>query len=331
MLRRIVSASLSAMLLACTPIFPQGRLGEAPQTVRLSSAQGTAMGLTGAAYSEGLFSVAANPAGLAFLKKLELGFSHYPGVSSSDDEEYFNQETFAVALRVHNNTVVSFNCLHFDYGNEGSGLRIPGVSASHLITWGQNLFSLGMTAKYFDERIDDFKANVFWFDVGARYKLLGANRESLSLGLSLSNVGKDLKDESGFVFATPLKLLRAGMAYQTRRIGDSILNMLATIEYQRSLRKEETSRYSQYYRWHHLGTGLEARFSDYLFGRIGYNFDLADVENKTRGLTYGLGFTTPEKFSKSIPIFVSLSYGRSLMRLRDYDQNAFNVEIGFEP
>lgn len=184
-----------------------------------------------------------------------------------------------------------------------------------------------MTAKYYDERIDDLKLNVFWFDAGARYKLLGENRESLNLGFSLSNFGNDLKDENGFVWAKPLKLLRAGISYQTARLGGSILSLLATAEYQRSLRKE---RYSEYYRWHHLGTGLEMRLADHLFGRIGYSFDLADVRYKIRGLTYGIGFTTHEKLSKSIPLFLSLSYGQGQMRFRDFNQSVLNIEAGFD-
>lgn len=330
MLKRIFLVSLATLLSVCTSAFSQGRFGEMPLTVRLSSAQGTALGLTGVSYSEGLFAPALNPAGLVFLKRLELGFSHYPGYSSVGDREYFNQETFAVALRLLNTTVVSLNYLYIDYGNVGSGLKIPSVSIARLITSGQHLFSLGMTAKYYDERIDDLKVNVFWFDVGVRYKLLGANRESLSLGFSLSNFGNDLKDENGFVWAKPLKLLRAGISYQTARLGGSILSLLATAEYQMSLRKERYSEYSEYYRWHHLGTGLEMRLADHLFGRIGYNFDLADVREKMRSLTYGIGFATPEKFSKSIPLFFSFSYGRGQMRFRDYYQNVLNVEAAVD-
>lgn len=50
------------------------------QIMRPNDSQGIALGLTGASYPEGLFSPYSNPAGLSFLSKFELAFSHIPSI-----------------------------------------------------------------------------------------------------------------------------------------------------------------------------------------------------------------------------------------------------------
>lgn len=307
---------------------------EFPQTIRPSDAQGIALGLTGSSYHEGLFSIFSNPAGLSFLKRINTCFSHLPATDYGS-ENLFNQEAFGIGIPVCNRIFVSLNYLTFyygklsyydEYGNEfegKSGLKIFTFSASTLISKGENYFSFGINAKYYDEKISDFKANVFWFDVGARYKKEFVNNKHIAFGVSLTNLGNDLKADNGVFVIEPMRLLRVGFSHQTSEFKYTNMSILGTIEYQKSLRKEN-------YRWNRLGTGLELQFLNHLFARIGYNFDLEDVKNKYQGCTYGIGFRTPQKLSVKIPIYLSLSYGRGIQMYRSFDQNVVAVEIGFD-
>ena len=337
--------SLTIVLFYSQPIFSQWSILESPQTTRSNDARGTALGLTGASYHEGLFSISSNPAGLSFLKRVSVGYSHSP---SSFSNGLFNQDAFGIAFPVFGKVFLSFNYLGIDFGEQGyydehgdlqeenSALRIASISTSGLITKGKSKFSLGVSAKYFDDRIQDFKANVFWFDVGARYKRELENNKNFALGLSLTSFGNDLKDENDYVVTKPMKLLRIGMSFQSAEFRNTNLSVLGTIEYQRGDQKIDfvgPDDRMQDVRWNHIGTGMEFRFIDHMFGRIGYFFDLENEEYKTKGITYGIGFTMPEKISSKIPIYLSLTYGRSIRAFRNFvelDQNILNFEASFD-
>ena len=90
-------------LLNISYLFSQSNILEIPYTFRPSDARGTALGLTGTAYSEGLFSIYTNPAGLSFMKKAMISYSHYPKIKYGIDDKKgrYNQENLGLALRIN--------------------------------------------------------------------------------------------------------------------------------------------------------------------------------------------------------------------------------------
>lgn len=69
-----------------------------------------------------------------------------------------------------------------------------------------------------------------------------------------------------------------------------------------------------------------------LFGRLGYSFDLEEVAAgaKIDGLTYGLGFKTPQKIKLIFPLDLSLDYGRGIGDYRDLDANVIAIVLGVD-
>jgi hypothetical protein len=72
-------------------------------------------------------------------------------------------------------------------------------------------------------------------------------------------------------------------------------------------------------------------FSIFLL-RLGYNFDFADIDDdaKIKGITYGIGFTTPRKMKFVFPMDLSLNYGRGLTDYRDLDANVISITLGID-
>lgn len=305
--------------------------------VRPNDTRGIALGLTGSSYNDGLFSIYTNPAGLSFINNYNLGYSHIPSTQMGS-KGIFKQDVFGFGIKVVEDICLGFNYLNINYGEmsyyddhgnlqEGkSGLEIFYFSASKLITLGKNYLSIGGNVKYYNDRISYFKANVIWFDIGVQYRKELKSNNFFTLGISVTNIGNDLKDDNDFTVVRPIKLLRLGMSYNTPQLKSSNLNLLGTIEYQKSLREDEYN----YNRWNHVGSGIEIKFKNNIFGRIGYNYDLENVEHKTRGLTYGFGFVTPIEIFTRLPFYLSLSYGRSIKNFHRLDQNVISVEVNFK-
>ncbi len=324
-------------LLNISYLFSQSNILEIPYTFRPSDARGTALGLTGTAYSEGLFSIYTNPAGLSFMKKAMISYSHYPKIKYGIDDKKgrYNQENLGLALRINKNLFVAVNYLYLNLGEHSyttehspkifkyeSGIKIYSFSASGLIVKGKNSLSIGTNAKYYEEKLDPNKENILWFDVGIQCRHKTAEKEIWGLGLSITNLGGDLK-KGPYILSKPMQLFRCGL-YYIKDFSELNLGLLGTVEYQKTL--AEKTYYS--YDWNRLGTGLELQFFSYMYGRMGYNFKLENKEDNYTGFTYGMGFKTPQKLSKKLPIFLAFNYGRTLKQyLGDFDENIISVEV----
>lgn len=300
------------------------------QIMRPSDAQGIALGLTGVSYRDGLFSTYSNPAGLKF-DYFKFSFSHVP--ASKYSYSNFNQEAFGLGLPLNKNLFfgVHFFNLNFgkikDYDVNGNatekraGIRELQISGTKLFTGNQNALSLGLSVKYLQFYLLDIKANSILADAGVRYRI-DRQRVWYSFGLAIGNLGNELK-HNGLRIDKPIKLLRAGFAMGNRVGADSTLGLLGTIEYQRSMNDDKL-----YLKWSHVGIGLELQFAKYMFGRLGYNFDLADVTKgeKIKGMTYGIGFNTPGNF----PVDLAVNYGKGIYDYRNFDVNVISVAVGFD-
>lgn len=315
---------------------PFGSLSAAAQILRPNDAPGIALGLTGAAYREGLFSTYTNPAGLQ-CHDFNLSFSHIPGVSRFDGTT-FNQEAFGLGLPVARNLTVAAQFFNLNLGKfevtdihgnqideKWAGVRELQIAIATQFTTKQNVFSFGVSAKYLDLYFPELGADGFLLDAGVRYKRNHA-KMWYALGVAISNLGDELKHE-GFALDKPVRLLRAGFALGTRESNNADLGFMSTVEYQKSVKQEEF-----YSGWQHLGIGGELRLLNHLFGRLGYSFDLEEAAAgaKIDGLTYGLGFKTPQKIKLIFPMALSLDYGRGIVDYRNLDANVIAIVLGVD-
>lgn len=315
---------------------PFGPLSALAQVLRPNDAPGIALGLTGAAYRTGLFSIYTNPAGLQ-CEEFSLSFSHIPGVSRFGSAN-LNQEAFGLGLPLTRNLMVAAHFFNLNLGKfevtdihgnqideKWAGVREFQLAVATQFTAKRNVFSFGVSAKYLDLYFPELGDGGFLLDAGVRYKRNHA-KMWYALGVAISNLGEELKHD-GFVLDKPVRLLRAGIALGTRESNNSDLGFMSTIEYQKSLKQDEF-----YAGWQHLGLGGELRLLHHLFGRLGYSFDLEEVAAgaKIDGLTYGLGFKTPQKIKLIFPLDLSLDYGRGIGDYRDLDANVIAIVLGFD-
>lgn len=315
---------------------PFGSLSAIAQILRPNDAPGIALGLTGAAHRTGLFSTYSNPAGLQ-CEEFSLSFSHIPTASRFGGAS-FNQEAFGLGLPVAGNLTVAAHFFNLNLGKfevtdihgnqtdeKRAGVRELQIAVATQFTARQNVFSFGVSAKYLDLYFPELGADGFLLDAGVRYKRNHA-KMWYALGVAISNLGDELKHE-GFVIDKPVRLLRAGFALGTRESNNSDLGFMSTIEYQKRLKQDEF-----YAGWQHLGIGGELRLLNHLFGRLGYSFDLeeATAAEKIDGLTYGLGFKTPQKIKFIFPLDLSLDYGRGIVDYRNLDANVIAIVLGVD-
>jgi hypothetical protein len=77
--------------------------------------------------------------------------------------------------------------------------------------------------------------------------------------------------------------------------------------------------------------GIELQFTGLMFGRLGYNFDFANIgkDSKIIGMTYGIGFNTPKRIKIILPVHLSLNYGRGISDYRELDVNVISITLGF--
>lgn len=310
-------------------------LSGVPQILRPNDPQSVALGLTGVSCREGLFSTYSNPAGLKF-DKFNLAFSHIPG-SDSEISMINNQEAFAIGLPVNNKLMLGVHFFNLNFGQvntystngqstskKRAGIRELQISGCKLFFIGQNILSFGSSVKYLENDFPGLEADGFLCDTGLRYRV---NHEKTwyAFGLSICNLGEELKHD-GFTVDKPLKLLRTGFTYSNNANPGSDLRYLFTIEYQKSLNNDK-----EIAQWQHLGTGLELQFFKFSFARIGYHFDLADAGKKTqvKGLTYGIGFSTPEKIKIIVPVDISIHYAKGITDHRDFNANVVAIVLGF--
>ena len=306
----------------------------APYLYRPNDAQGTAMGLTGVAYHEGLFSIYSNPAALAFVGKKGFGFCHVPTAAKVGDNYAFNQENMVLAWPLPKGVVLGLSYFYYNFGKNQVEYMYDGedylekelhfylnhqqLTGAKLIQWPGSSLSFGFSMKNVHVNFVEKESTVL-FSVGSRFKKLFDNERALSLGVSVGDLGQGLR----FSSATNererhVQLLRAGVAFETGEFAGSGIGLLATAEYQRNLNKTERPLWSyyqvEYNKWHHLGLGLEAQFLRHLFVRGGYTVDLGEKTERYRnqGVTYGLGFSAPSSLHIIVPFRLSVSYGKGL-------------------
>lgn len=241
-------------------------------------ARPSSMGEAYAAMSGDAQSLYWNPAGLADVKNIDIAFQN--NNSFVDISENF----VSVALPSrHWDGVWGFGVTYLDAGSQvrttenAAGALVSAnagtfsahdlaVLVSYALRWRERL-SIGITAKYIDQKLESENATAFAADLGLIY--YPAKYDNLSLGLSVQNLGTSLrfinqKDD------LPINI-KAGLAY---RFLNGKLIWLADLNQPNDNELR-------------ANTGLEWWALNAVALRAGYSQALTDSDN---GLTLGCGF-----------------------------------------
>lgn len=233
------------------------------------SAFEASLGGAGNALSNDISAGYFNPAGLSFVKQPGINFMHnlwYQDIAYEFLGSAFalgNKSTLAIsAAYLHMGDIEAYNAL-----NQSQGTLNP-YSLAGIVSYGRNLngnLSIGLSAKYISEKLDDNAANGYAFDIGAQYMI-----NNLAFGLVANNIGPQIKYESES-FSLPLAV-SAGASYSSYKLP-------VTIYAGAKIPTEGKASFS---------TGLEYNMTDYLSLRSGLGGLGAD--NASQALNFGAGF-----------------------------------------
>jgi hypothetical protein len=302
-------------------------------------ARGLALSGSYTAGLEGIESIFYNPAGLGAMKNTaEAMFSHMSYIAD------IGVSYAAVAVHFEGFGAIGFNIKTIDFGDipvttvespYGTGATfsptyvVAGVVYSNAIT---DRIRIGVTANIVSEKIMSTSASGMAFSAGVQY--LGiANVEGLQLGVTLKNIGSQMKyegadllrtateqdasrgsqlytiDAAGFELPSQLEL---GLAYE-RNFTDDFKGLLSTTFVNNTFLNDE-------YR-----LGCELGYANTFFIRGGYTYTKEGVDDNDQqifGTTFGAGFNV----NTGVEITVDYAY----RTVRYFDANhMFSVKLGF--
>ncbi|MDI6751327.1 MAG: PorV/PorQ family protein [bacterium] len=173
-----------------------------------------ASGMGGAfvAIADDIQSIYGNPAGLSKLEKRELLASRNLWLAKTNIDIVAYSQPISFIKGVLGGGIVLMNTdggKEADGGLKGNDLKVKclSVSASYGKVIAKDL-SLGGTAKFINQDYANYKGSGFAYDVG-----LLADAEPFSIGITLSNIGSDIKiDRADNSLPTTI---RVGLGYKT--------------------------------------------------------------------------------------------------------------------
>ncbi|MBO4614616.1 MAG: PorV/PorQ family protein [Bacteroidales bacterium] len=276
-------------------------------------------GEAGVACVTGYESMHLNVAGLAFTKKLEVGFNNTQYLVGSG----LQINAAALAIRVGENSVLGAMVNVFNWGEiektseampeGGFGTYKPGyatIGLSYAREFSNSIFG-GITIKMLNEHIDNLKSSGFAIDAGIQYitgfgkdKAGNRNRDNIHFGITMKNVGTTMKytgDGMTFVGFSPtgtsMSVENRSQEYELPsliKIGFSYHIRLAP-----KVDEEEDVVYSNHnlaialnftsnsFTKDQFHVGLEYSFMEYLFLRAGYTYEsgIESVDKRTTWFT----------------------------------------------
>ena len=176
----------------------QDRVGSAGATELLFNpwTRSSAMGDAGVASVTGIESMFMNIAGLALLKKTELGFIHTKLYGFNDG---VNVNTIGFGQRVGEQSVIGLSFNSFNFGDipvtttenpEGLGTffspRYVNLGFSYARAFSNSIYG-GITVRVINESISNAKATGVAFDAGIKY--VTGEKDQIKFGINLKNVG----------------------------------------------------------------------------------------------------------------------------------------------
>jgi len=256
------------------------------------------LGEASSATADDIYAMYWNPAGLTYIKNSELAFSYVNYVTDISlnyvayARQFAGWGTFGVSA-----TVLSMNEQEITtvMQPDGTGEFYDASSYSFQLSYAKQLtaqFSFGLSFKYVGEKIYRESAGGFGFDFGT---LLYTGFESLRLGMSITNMGAEMKFDGpdldvGYVdnqnnpnqdpFASRLKVdpydlpltFRFGMAYDWYLSDETRITAAAEVKHPNDNLQQG-------------GIGTEFAWKEHYFLRAGYKLN---YEEEGLGLGGGL-------------------------------------------
>jgi hypothetical protein len=159
-------------------------------------ARNTAMGGAVSALTNDVSSVFWNPAGLVNIKNVQAHFSYTRWFNM------FDQNAAAVAYNMGESGVIAASLISFSTGKmeitteekpDGTDQYFDAADIAVGITYSRYLtdrFSVGITAKYINQRIWNESADGLAFDIGTQYHL---DFQNLTIAMSMTNFGGEMQ------------------------------------------------------------------------------------------------------------------------------------------
>lgn len=267
-------------------------------------ARTTGWGEAGVACVTGYESMHLNVAGLAFTKKLEVGFNNSQYLVGTG----LQVNAAALAIRVGENSVLGAMVNVYNWGeiektNEnmpegGFGTYKPGyatIGVSYAREFSNSIYG-GITIKMLNEHTDNIKSSGFAIDAGIQY-ITGfgkykdiRNRDNIHFGITMKNVGTTMKytgDGMTFVGFSPTGTL---MSVENRSQEYELPSLIKIgLSYHIRLAPKVDEEEDVVYSNHNLAialnftsnsftkdqfhVGIEYSFMEYLFLRAGYTYE----------------------------------------------------------
>ena len=336
-MKRIYLVSILLILsLISTDLFAGNwqRAGQAGASQLLVNpwARSSGFGEANVACVTGYESMHLNVAGLAFTKKLEVGFNNSQYFEGSG----IQVNAAALAVRVGENSVLGAMVDMFNWGEiirttenlpeGGIGTFKPGytvIGLSYAREFSNSIYG-GITVKMINEHIDNLSANGFTLDAGIQYitgfgkdKAGNRNRDNIHFGITMKNVGTTMKysgDGMSFVGVSPTgtsmsvenrsqeyelpSLIKIGFSYHIRlaaKIDEDDETVYSNHNLAIALNFTSNSFTKDQF---HIG--LEYSFMEYLFIRAGYTYEkglysVSDCTTAFSGPSAGITLQAPLK------------------------------------
>ena len=214
-----------------------------------------------------------NPAGLTGLEGTEVTFGHFAWFQDITVEQasfgFPLSDRFSGALSA---TYVSYGTIQgYDLTGQPSDDVVAydwngGISLAAAIS---DRFSIGLTGRYINQRLDDVSASAFAGDFGVRY-----SDESFAIGATVVNLGSDMK----FYQASEKLPAAARLGVMFRPFSETVATSLEV----------EQRFYGDLY----IRQGLEFGFDETYFLRAGFDYLPAqDGRSLASGITAGAGLS----------------------------------------
>ena len=294
-------------------------------------ARTTGWGEAGVACVTGYESMHLNVAGLAFTKKLEVGFNNSQYLVGTG----LQVNAAALAIRVGENSVLGAMVDVYNWGEiektsenmpeGGFGTYKPGyatIGVSYAREFSNSIYG-GITIKMLNEHTDNIKSSGFAIDAGIQY-ITGfgkykdiRNRDNIHFGITMKNVGTTMKytgDGMTFVGFSPTGTL---MSVENRSQEYELPSLIKIgLSYHIRLAPKVDEEEDVVYSNHNLAialnftsnsftkdqfhVGIEYSFMEYLFLRAGYTYEkglysVSDCTTWFNGPSAGITLQAPLK------------------------------------
>lgn len=216
-------------------------------------ARAAGMGGAYTAVSEGSIASYWNPAGLAEVEGGEVVFGHFAWYQD------VTLEHATIAHRIHDKTTLAASITFLDYG-EIAGYDVNGITTGNITAYdwygalsvgykANHKYSVGLTAKFINQKLDEFSGSTFALDLGGKFLI-----DRLVVAAVIANIGPDMKfDNQTERLPTTFRLGLSGYPFNDA--------FMTSFELEK-----------KFYGGTAVRHGFEVNFSEQYFIRTGYNY-----------------------------------------------------------